>query len=70
MSHEEPTDLQILQCRVGSAELLLTLVCQHLTDSQKHEIENSLNEKIKQWKGKKILEDIFEGAKNILNNKL
>jgi len=45
MSFDKPTDLQILQQRVGSAEILLTLVCQQLTESQKNNIEAVINEK-------------------------
>lgn len=67
MSFEEPTDLQILQRRVSSAEILLTLVCQNLTDSQKQDIEDLLNKKLEEWKGKELLEDIFDGAKHLLN---
>ncbi|UJD88870.1 hypothetical protein FS594_08735 [Rahnella aquatilis] len=70
MSIEEPTDLKILQRRVGSAEILLTLISQQLTDEQKQSIEVVLNKKLEGWKGKGIVEDLFDGAKHLLNKEV
>lgn len=66
MPFQEPTELQILQSRVSSAEVLLTLVCQQLTDDQKDKIESVLKQKLDVWKGKEQMEDIFDGALHLL----
>ena len=69
MSNEDLSDFEILQRRVGSAEVLLTLVCQQLTADQRADINTILDEKLKAWKGNDIIEDIMDGAKHILNKK-
>ncbi|MBN5205408.1 hypothetical protein JY462_11330 [Serratia marcescens] len=66
MSFEEITDLQILQRRVGSAEILLTLVSQQLTQAQRENIEYEINKQLEVWKNKGIVEEIFDGALHLL----
>jgi hypothetical protein len=66
MSFNKPTDLQILQQRVGSAEILLTLICQQLTESQKNNIETVINEKMEAWKEHDLVTDFFDGALHLL----
>ncbi|MEJ5176976.1 hypothetical protein [Erwinia sp. MYb416] len=70
MSYEELSELQILQQRLKSAEVLLTLVFQHLSENQKIDIESALDEKIEQWKDEVILKEVFDGANNLINNRL
>ncbi|WP_312384534.1 hypothetical protein [Atlantibacter subterraneus] len=70
MSNEDLSDFETLQRRLSSAEVLLTLMCQQLTADQRASINTILDEKLKSWKGKDIIEDIMDGAKHILNQKL
>jgi hypothetical protein len=70
MSFEEPTDLEILQQRVSSVEILLNLVCAQLTSEQKENVNAALDKHLDIWKGKDLMEDIFNGAKRQLNKNL
>jgi len=70
MSFKERTDLEILQERVGSVEILLALVCEHLTKEQKVAIQSRIDRQKDIWKGKGLPFDLFEGASATLNKKI
>lgn len=70
MSFEEPTDLEILQQRVSSVEILLNLVCAQLTSEQRENVHVALDKHLETWKGKGLMEEIFNGAKHQLDKKL
>ncbi|MDU1575414.1 MAG: hypothetical protein E6868_19445 [Pantoea sp.] len=70
MSLHEPSDLQILQRRVGAAEVLLALVCEHLTSEQKEAIQARIDDQLKVWEGENEAGHIFKGASSLLKRKI
>ncbi|MDJ0030332.1 hypothetical protein [Pantoea ananatis] len=70
MSFNKRTDLEILQERVGSVEVLLALVCEQLTNEQKLSIQSRIDRQKDIWKGKGLPFDIFDGASATLNKKI
>lgn len=67
MSNEELSSLEYLQRRVGALEILLSLVCDNLTEEQRNAIDKSLDERIEVWKGQDEPEDLFRRAKKRLH---
>ncbi|WP_312946305.1 hypothetical protein [Superficieibacter sp.] len=69
MEKESKSDLEILQTRVGSLEVLLSLICENLSDEQKQDIDKKIDERLKTWSGKKPIETFFRKAKERLHSK-
>lgn len=68
MSDEELNSLKYLQRRVGALEILLSMICDNLTEDQRNAIDKSLDERIEVWKDQEEPEDLFRRAKQRLHS--